>query len=112
MDPSTLSTQSRKRSQDSNFQIENVPGGSYCTHVKNSRGTIAYHKISNLPRLPSCPTMVLSHANKDFLDNTLELKGYPKSHVFAVGYELGVAGHIDAAVDVFQRGAENNGCVP
>jgi len=56
--------------------------------------------------------MVLNPNQIEYIDNKYALAGYPKSHFFTVGYELYLAGHIDAAVDAYQRGADNVGCVP
>ena len=56
--------------------------------------------------------MVLATEQLDEIDKEYYLAGYPKSHAFNVGYELGAAKHIDAAVGAFKRGADNKGCVP
>jgi len=46
------------------------------------------------------------------IDTVGQLKGYPKSKYFTVGYELHVACRKVLAMDAFKRGAELEGCVP
>ena len=57
-------------------------------------------------------SMVLTTEQSDYIDTTWKLAGYPKSHFFTVGFNLWIAKQEDAAVDAFQRGANNVGCVP
>ena len=62
-------------------------------------------------------TTVLTQEDLEHINNTMKLKGYPRSTYFVVGYRLmkpktDTLVNLDAAADAFKRGAENDGCVP